>query len=315
MQTIVNTTVAALVFTSIFAVVPAAADAEPDDPKVECEGDTRTDTNEFYGEVDYSITYNYSTYQMCVVATNAGNRSKIFRYNIEIDDHPILESNQVKLAPNDEFRETRRITGAIDATRVSHTITVTSHNNTHYFNFTKDMDPMNEDGVPTPHIEKVTILRNGTESGKPEIKVRVENKGNRSYSPEAVVKTFESNLRWMRGGSSLGGQYHTRLSEAEDDVILGTVKLYGDTYYSGTKWDRVSFVSYPNGTYETWEPEFREIPTKREIEEREVYYENETAREKYAGPDVDPISERASKVGAVLVTALVVGGLWYWRRR
>lgn len=77
----------------------------------------------------------------------------------------------------------------------------------------------------------------------------------------------------------------------------------------------MSFVSYPNGTYETWEPEFGEIPTKREIEEAEIYYENESAREEYRGPDVDPISERASKIGAAVVVALVVVSLWYRRRR
>jgi len=105
-----------------------------------------------------------------------------------------------------------------------------------------------------------------------------------------------------------------RLSEGTDDVIVGTARLYGGTFNPGTKFDRVSFVSYPNGTYETWEPEFGEIPTDREIEDRETYYENKSAKQKYAGPDVDPISETASQVGAVLVVLSVVAAFWYWRR-
>jgi hypothetical protein len=106
-----------------------------------------------------------------------------------------------------------------------------------------------------------------------------------------------------------------RLSEDTDDVIVGTVRLYGGKFNPGTKFDRVSFVSYPNGTYETWEPAFGEIPTRREIEEGRIYYENESAREEYRGPDADTASEQTSNVGAVAVVAVVIGGLWCLRRR
>lgn len=208
----------------------------------------------------------------------------------------------------DEFHDSLTVTDGLDATRDNHTVEVHSYNDTFYFNFTQEIDSMNESGVPTPHIENLTIERNGTKSGQPNIDVDIEYEGVRNYSPESVVKTLESDLRWM------GGDHSTRLNEANGDIIVGTVKLYGDTYYTGTKWDRVSFVSYPNGTYETWEPAFGEIPTKREIEEREVYYENESAQE-LRGPDVDPISETASRVGAVLITLAVLGGFWYRRRR
>jgi len=176
---------------------------------------------------------------------------------------------------------------------------------------------MNESGVPTPHFENVAVKRNGTKSGQPRLILEVENEGIRTYVPEAEVRTFASDSRRLQDyvNGSPGGRYSIRLSEDSDDIIVGTVRLYGGKFNPGTKFDRVSFVSYPNGTYETWEPEFGEIPTDREIEEREVYYKNETAREQYRGPDVDPISERASKAIAAVVVATILAGLWYQRRR
>lgn len=307
MRTITSFTLAVLLWSSLLIAVPAAADAEPDDsPEVQCEGDTRTEIHESHGRTEYVFTYNRSAQRVCAVAKSTGERKGFFGYSVWIDGSRISSIDTKELEPGDTFRENQTITEGIDATKDNHSILITSYGKSVQFNFTQEIDPMKEGGVPTPHIKNISTKRNGTKSGQPNIIVDVE-EGGRNYNPEAVVKTFESNLRW------LGGDYSTRLSEANDEVIVGTVKLYGDTYYTGTKWDRVSFVSYPNGTYETWEPEFGEIPTDREIESRQIYYENESAK-KYRGPDVDPISEKASKAGAAVVVAIVAGGLWYWRR-
>jgi hypothetical protein len=263
---------------------------------------------DIYGRVEYAIVFNRTAKRVCVGAESTGKRQEHFGYSVLTDNRKISSIDTVELGAGESFSRNHSITAGVDATRDNHTVEVHSYNDTFYFNFTQEIDSMNESGVPTPHIENLTIERNGTKSGQPNIDVDIEYEGVRNYSPESVVKTLESDLRWM------GGDHSTRLNEANGDIIVGTVKLYGDTYYTGTKWDRVSFVSYPNGTYETWEPAFGEIPTKREIEEREVYYENESAQE-LRGPDVDPISETASRVGAVLITLAVLGGFWYRRRR
>lgn len=316
MRTITNLMLVALLGTSLLPVGMGTAAPEFTSPsEVHCNGETVNRVDESPGQIEYAITHDKSAQRVCVVAENTGTQKGLFGYSIWVDGKRVLSTDTKELMPGDNFRENWTITGGVDATRDNHSIVVDSYGNSVRFNFTKEINPLNESGVPTPHIEGLVVKRNGTKSGQPNIIVDIENEGSRNYNPEAVVKTFQSNLRWMLRRGSLKGTHRTRLNEGKDDIIIGTVKLYGDTYYTGTKWDRVSFVSYPNGTYETWEPKFGEIPTNREVESRQIYYENETAREKYRGPDVDPISERASKLGAVLVVALFVGVLWYRRRR
>ena len=316
MWRITNVVLAVVLWSSLLMSTPATADVEADGPpEVECEGDTRTGVINFYGRVEYAITYNRTTQRVCVVAENTGTRNESFTHVVQVDQKRVLELRGIELSPDEKFMDKENITDGIDATRDRHTVTITTPNETIRYSFVKKIDEMNESGIPTPHIEEFRVVRNDTRSGQPTIVVGFESGSMRNYSPEAVVKTRQSNLRWMRGGGAKSGRFYTRLNEAKDDIIVGTVKLYGDTYYTGTKWDRVSFVSYPNGTYETWEPEFGEIPTDREIESRQIYYENESLREKYRGPDVDPISERASKIGAIAVVTVLVLGLWYRRRR
>jgi len=310
MRTIISLTLSVLLWSSILLVTPASANMGVNNPpEIQCNGDTQTGSNNIYGRVEYTISYNQSTQRVCIIAEATGERKAFFGYSVWVDGSQISSGGTKELVPDEIFRWNQTITAGIDATRDNHTVEVQRYNGTTYFNFTQKIDTTNEGGVPTPHFENVIVKRNGTKSGQPRLMMEVENEGIRTYVPEAEVRTFESDSR------RLDNRYSVRLSEDNDDVIVGTIRLYGGKFNPGTKFDRVSFVSYPNGTLETWEPEFGEIPTDREIEEREVYYENETAREKYRGPDVDPISERASRAGAVLVTALVVGGLWYWRRR
>lgn len=312
MRAIISVALSVLLWTSLLVAAPVIAGVEPDEPpEVQCDGDTRTGIIDFPGRIEYTITYNKSAQRVCAIAESTGERNGDFGYSVWIDDSRVSPRDTVELAPGETFTGNQTIIEGIDATRDNHTVEVHPYNGTFYFNFTQEIDPMNEDGVPTPHIENITIKRNGTKCRQPNIVVDVENEGIRNYSPEAVVKTAESDLRWML---PRGSSYSNRLSEANEDVVVGTVKLYGHTYYTGMKYDRVSFVSYPNGTYDTWEPAFEEIPTKREIEEREIYYENESAQD-LRGPDVDRISDTASKAGAVLVVLAVVGGLWYRRRR
>lgn len=302
---------------SLLLAAPATANQVADEPpEVECDGQTETGVSNFFSRVEYAITYNESTQRVCAVAKNTGDKNESFGYSIWVDDAPFTDSGSVRLAPGDEFKDNQTITDALDATRDNHSVRVSSHNGTFYFNFTQEIDTMNEEGVPTPHFESLTVKRNGTKSGQPRIILEVENEGTRTYVPEAEVRTFESDSRYLDDAHDgrPGGRYSVRLSESNKQVVVGTVRLYGGKFNPGTKFDRVSFVSYPNGTYEIWEPAFGEIPTDREIEQREVYYENESAREKFRGPDVDPISETASKAGAVLVVLLVVGGFWFWRR-
>lgn len=317
MQRISSLTVGVLLWTSLLLAAPASGDqsaVEP--PEVECEGQTETGVSGFFSGVEYAITYNESAQRVCAVAENTGKRNDSFKYIVQIDDKRLVAMQGIELAPGDEFTDNRTITDGLDATRDNHSVRVSSHNGTFYFNFTQEIDTMNEQGVPTPHFENITIKRNGTKSGQPRIVLEVENEGRRTYVPEGEVRTLESDSRYLDDApdGSPGGRYSVRLSESSNEVIVGTARLYGGTFNPGTKFDRVSFVSYPNGTYEIWEPEFEEIPTAREIEQREVYYENESARAKYTGPDVDPISESASRAGAVLVVFLVVVGFWYWRR-
>jgi hypothetical protein len=308
---------AALVTMCLFAVVPGTADAEPDGPEVQCNGDTRTGMTNFYSRIEYAVTYNQSAQRVCVVAKNTGEENGNFVHLVQIDEKRVKKADRMELTPGEQFRGIQNITGGIDATEENHSVFVSTRNDTFYFNFTEKIDTMNEGGVPTPHFENLTIKRNGTKSGQPRIVMQVENEGIRTYVPEAEVRTFESNSRRLgyAPNGTPGGRFSVRLSEDKNATIVGTVRLYGGTFNPDTKFDRMSFVSYPNGTYETWEPEFDDIPTAREIEEREVYYENETAREKYTGPDVDPISEKASKAGAILVVVSLVGALWYRRRR
>jgi hypothetical protein len=302
---------------SLLLAAPATANQVAGEaPETECTGQTETGVSNFFSRVEYAITYNESTQRVCAVAKNTGDKNGSFGYSILVDDDPFADSGSMKLAPSDTLTDNRTITDGLDATRDNHSVKVSSHNGTFYFNFTQEIDTMNEQGVPTPHFENITIKRNGTKSGRPRIVLEVENEGRRTYVPEGEVRTLESDSRYLDDApdGSPGGRYSVRLSESSDEVIVGTARLYGGTFNPGTKFDRVSFVSYPNGTYEIWEPEFEEIPTAREIEQREVYYENESARAKYTGPDVDPISESASRAGAVLVVFLVVVGFWYWRR-
>jgi len=310
MRTTTSLLLSAILWSSLLVGGSGVVDAQSaDPPEVQCDGETQMGAHNFYGRIEYAITYNRSTQRVCAVAKNTGERNRSFGYTIVTDNFRILESDPVELEHGERFRDTQEITGGIDATIDNHSVEVSLYNITHQFNFTQNISTMNEGGVPTPHFENLSVKRNGTTSGQPRIDVKVENEGARTYVPEAEVRTLESDSR------SLGGDYSVRLSEDNDDVIVGTVRLYGGKFNPNTKFDRVSFVSYPNGTYEIWEPEFGEIPTREEIEEGGIYYENETASEKYRGPDVDPISEEASKVGAVAVVAIVVGGLWYRLRR
>lgn len=317
MSRIFSLTAAAFLCTSLFLSVPSATNQPiTPSPDVECEGQTNTGVSEFASRIDYTVTYNKTAQRVCMAAENTGGQRGSIKYVLQVDNQRLVEKQGIVLDPGEEFRDSRTISGGIDATRDNHTVVVSSYNGTFYFNFTQDINTMNEQGVPTPHFENITIKRNGTESGQPRIVLEVENEGRRTYVPEGEVRTLESDSRYLDDApdGSPGGRYSVRLSESSDEVIVGTARLYGGTFNPGTKFDRVSFVSYPNGTYDIWEPEFEEIPTAREIEQREVYYENESARAKYTGPDVDPISERASRAGAVLVVLLVVGGFWYWRR-
>jgi len=316
MRTIISFTISVLLWTSLVVAAPTTVDAKLDDqPKVQCEGETRTGVSDHHGHVEYVVKYNRSTQRVCVVAESTGNRKGFFGYSVWIDDTQVSSSPTMELDPGDTYIGNQTITRGIDATRDTHNITINSYGSSIRFNFTKRINPQNEQGVPTPHIEKIIVERNDTKSGGSNIIVDVENEGVRNYNPEVAVKTFQSNLRWVLRAGNSKGTHQTRLNEAEDDIIVGTVKLYGDTYYTGTKWDRISFVSYPNGSLKTWEPAFGEIPTNREVESRQIYYENESLREKYRGPNVDPISERASKVGAAVVATAVVASLWYQRRR
>ncbi|SEW31149.1 hypothetical protein SAMN04487945_3000 [Halobacterium jilantaiense] len=306
-----------LLGTSLLLATPVTAEQTVNEPpEVGCDGQTKTGVSEFFSRVEYAITYNQSTQRVCTVAKNTGDQNQSFGYSVWVDDKPLADSGSIRLTPGDEFRGNQAITDGIDATRKNHSVMVSSHNGTFYFNFTQNIDTMDEEGVPTPHFEYLTIKREETKSGQPRVVLEVENEGNRTYVPEAEVRTLKSDSRYLSDASdgNPGGQYSVRLSEANDDIIAGTVRLYGGKFNPGIKFDRVSFVSYPNGTLETWEPEFGDIPSQREIEEREVYYENESAREQYTGPDVDPISDRASKVGAVLVVVAIIAGVWYRRR-
>jgi len=317
MRTITNLTLAVLVLGSLLAVPTTTGNAKPVDiVDVECDGDTRMGGTNIYGRVEYAITYNRSAQRVCAVAESTGERKEFFGYSVWVDGHRISSSDTIELEPGDVFRDNQTIPEGIDATKIKHTIEVHVYNDSFYFNFTQRVNTMNESGVPTPHVERLRVKRNGTKSGQPRLIVEVENKGVRTYVPEAEVRTFKSDSRRLQDyvNASPGGRYSVRLSEANDAVIVGTVRLYGGKFNPGTKFDRVSFVSYPNGTYKTWEPAFGEIPTDRQIEQREVYYENESAREKYAGPDVDPISERTSKLGAIFVVAALLAAVWYRRR-
>lgn len=309
MRAIINVTLASLLIIPVVMAMPSVAGEEQNSPEVKCHGDTQTGVISFYGKIEYAITHNQKTDQVCIIAKNTGERNESFGYELQVDNGSTPGNRGIELAPNETYRTNHSITKRIDATKDNHTVVVYSYNGTYYFNFTQEIDTMNEGGIPTPHVENLRIKRNGTKSGQPRLMVDIENEGERTYRPRAAVRTFESGSRYLDTSHSV------RLSEGNGDVIVGTVRLYGGKFNPGTKFDRVSFVSYPNGTYEIWEPEFREIPTEREIEERDVYYENETAREEYRGPDVDPISERASKAGAILVVVFLVGSLWYRRRR
>lgn len=308
----------AVIGVALLLAAPVAAEqvaAGP--PDVECDGPTSKGVNDFFSHIDYAMTYDKSDLTLCVVARNNGEKNGTFRYSMVVDDTPTAGSVSSKLAPGEEFRDNQTIVDNIDATRDNHSVVVSAHNGTFYFNFTRKINTMDEQGIPTPHFEDLRIQRSGTESGQPRIVLQVENEAERTYVPEGEVRTFESDSRYLddTNDGQPGGQYSVRLSESNDEIIIGTARLYGGTFNPGTKFDRISFVSYPNGTYEIWEPEFEEIPTRREIEERTVYYENSSAKREFRGPDVDSISETASKVGAVLVVLGLVLGFWFWRRQ
>lgn len=318
MRTITSLLLSTIIWSSLLVAGPGVTDAQSNaPPEVRCDGETRAAVNNFTGRIEYAITYNRSAQQVCAVAEGTGDRKGYFGYSVWIDGSRISSSDTKELTPGESFRSDQTITGGIDATRDNHTVEVYVYGEEFYFNFTQRVNTINEGGVPTPHFENLTVKRSGTKSGQPRIVLEVENEGIRTYVPVAEVRTFESDTRQLDKyiNGTPGGRYSVRLSEDTDEVIVGTVRLYGGKFNPGTKFDRVSFVSYPNGTYETWEPAFGEIPTRREIEEGRIYYENESAREEYRGSDADPASEQTSNVGAVAVVAVVIGGLWCLRRR
>ncbi|MFC3476813.1 hypothetical protein [Halobacterium litoreum] len=282
-----------------------------------CQGEVWTGV-ETLGEIEvqYTITFDQSERLVCVSAENVGEKKTKAGYGIQVDDRTVRNLPSERIAPGETFSAQSNITGWIDVTAENHTVRAGTYAGTAVFNFTERFDESEEGGFPSPYITDVEVLRNQS-SGETTLEVTATNPANRSYYPSLLVKTFETptsrDLPNRPDNHTL--VYHVPLEESPGETVVGELKLYEHWKRSDGKFDREEFVANPNGTDRSWERAFEEVPNLSDMNE-EVYYENESAK-KYRdqGPDVKPISERASRIGAVATVVLVVGGLGLWRRR
>lgn len=266
-------------------------------------------------EVEYEITFDEKENLVCVSAINTGEIETLAGYSLYVDDRTVPVNSTRELDPGDSLSAVRNITTWMDATAENHTVNVGTYGGTATFNFTQRINESKQGGVPTPQISDVEIVRDHR-GGEITLKVTAKSHADRVYSPSLVVKTFETPIQRDLPSTPDNNTlvYKFRLEEGPNETVVGEIKLYEHWKMADGKFDKVEFVSEVGKDSVVWDAEFKNSPTLEELN-ADQKYENESAR-KYRdqGPDVKPISETESKIGAVLTVALLVGAVW-WRRR
>jgi len=312
-ETTIVVLVSLLVVSAATPVGAANIQADPD-----CEGETWTGVDkELDGrvEVRYTATFNQQKKLVCFSAENVGEIDTYGRFVLIVDDRTVPTMSVGSLSTGETCSVRRNVTGWIDVTAENHSVKVSTYADGAQFNFTERFNDSKEGGFPSPYITDVEVLRNQS-AGETTLEVTATNPANRSYFPSVVVKTFETDT-YRELPSTPDNHtlvYHVPLEEAPGETVVGDIKLYDHWKYSDGKFDRKEFVAKPNDSIRSWEPAFEEVPNVSQMN-AEIYYENESAKKfRDQGPDVKPISEQASRIGAVATVLLVVGGIW-WRRR
>lgn len=239
--------------------------------------------------VEYGITFSENIERMEVIVTNPTERELPASFHVEVDTWYSKGVN-FEISPGEERVFTYNLTEGIDFMRDEHSIRFIGGPESVYFNFTKEIDPVNTTEYPTPEITDIT-LENGTFRNEQRtfINVSAYNPSGRSMTLVIRAHTLETTgfyglIQFSPHSSSTETII---LNEKPGELVAGEVRMYTGNFSEGDgALDQVE-IKGRSGEETQWShEEYETVVAPWEDEDDHYVYENESVhREKIGAPE------------------------------
>lgn len=212
--------------------------------------------------VIYKLDFEKGKDTLIIKATNMGENTKKSGYNVLVDKRRVY-STDISLDQNEVHNREISIIQGINVNENSHSVKFVTYGNATQFNFTREINSSDPDGIPRPHITNVEVT-NGQVKGKSSAvaEVTLVNPSDQIYSTKLFVHTTETDGS-LYPASVRPGDTRTITVELLDErgsKIAGEVRLYtGNLTTKDGAMDQVEFAGQAGSDTRTWNASYEPV--------------------------------------------------------